>query len=386
MIPDRTDCGRHHGARLMRPSWAEIDLSALRHNVGRARALAGPGVKLFFVCKGDGFGFGAAAMAAAAERAGVDGFCVGSPNEIVSVRSTGTRLPLLLYACTLPQDLRAAAALGAMVTVQSLADLDAVTDDAAPIDVFLEVDCGLARFGLASHQLPEVLSRLRDAPHVKVHGLYGHLSSPDDPVLSHTQSSLFANAGALVQSSGFPDAMLMLASSRVMLAYPDLNFDAVDPGRLIYGGGFEAAWMERGGLEPVLSAVKSRLIHIQEHPPGTTLGIGYGKPIVIERTVRTAVAPIGFSDGLNHVPPVGEMLVRGIRCPVIGRRTFQHSILDVTNAHGAAIGDEVVVLGSQGGQQITIDDLSAGTGIPIIELVPRLARSLPHIYLGQDSA
>jgi alanine racemase len=386
MANDRTDCGRHPAARLLRPSWAEIDLSALRHNVGRARALVGRGVKIFFVCKGDGFGFGAAAMAVAAERAGVDGFCAGSPDEVVSLRSTGTRLPILLFACTLPRDLRAAASLGAMVTVQSLADFEAVTEGSSPIDIFLEVDCGLGRFGLSPHQLPELVQRLRGAAHVTVRGLYGHLSSPDDPALSASQARLFSDAAALVRSSGFPDAMLMLASSRVILAYPDMAFDAIDPGRLIYGGGFEAAWLERGGLEPVLSAVKARLIHVQEHPPGTVLGIGYGKPIAIERPMRTAVAPIGFWDGLNHVPPVGEMLVRGTRCPVIGRRTFQHSILDVTSAPGVAVGDEVVVMGRQGDEHIGIDDLSRGTGIPVIELVPRLARSLPHVYVDGPSS
>jgi alanine racemase len=380
-----TDCGRHDRARLMRPSWAEIDLSALAHNVRRAKALA-PNAKLFFVCKGDGFGFGAAAMAAAAEQAGVDGFCVGSPDEIVSVRSTGTRRPVLLFASTLPADLPHAAALGAMVTVQSAADLEAVAAAKAPLDVFLEVDCGLGRFGLAPTQLPDVLARLRQVPHVTVKGLYGHLSSPDDAELSAQQAALFRRAGALVRESGFPEILLMLASSRVMLAYPEMTFDAVDPGRLIYGGGFEAAWMEKGELAPVLAAVKSRLIHLQEHPPGTVLGIGYGKPIAIERAMRTAVAPIGFWDGLNHVPPVGEMLVRGVRCPVIGRRTFQHSILDVTNVEGAEIGDEVVVMGTQNGECITIDDLSEGTGIPIIELVPRLARSLPHVYVGRIDA
>ncbi|MGO4739803.1 alanine racemase [Bosea sp. 2KB_26] len=380
---NRTDCRRHDLARLLRPSWAELDFGALSRNVAATRSLVGRDVRIYFVCKGDGFGFGAAAVASAAERAGVDGFCAGSPDEVVSIRSTGTTLPVLLFASTTPGDLPAAARLGATVTVQSMADMDAVLAAGERIEVFVEVDCGLGRYGLRPKQWPGVLQRLRAADHVRVRGLYSHLSTPDDPGVSRQQAELFRQAAADAAAAGHDDLILMLASSRVVLAYPDMLFNAVDPGRLIYGGGLDENWMEIGGLSPLLTAVKSRVIQVQEHPPGTVLGIGYGAPIAIERGMRTAVAPIGFWDGLNHIPPLGEVLIHGRRCPVLGRRTFQHSVIDVTGIADVAPGDEVVVLGRQGTEKISIHDLAGAIGITVIELVPRLARSLPHVYVGQ---
>lgn len=379
----RTACLRYDRARLLRPSWAELDFGALSRNVAATRRLVGPDVRVYFVCKGDGFGFGAAAVAKAAERAGVDGFCAGSPDEVVSIRSTGTTLPILLFASTIPDDLPAAARLGAIVTVQSIADMEAVLKASDPIEVFVEVDCGLGRYGLRREQWPGVLQRLRAADHVKVRGLYSHLSAPDDPEASREQAELFRQAAADAAAAGHDDLILMLASSRVVLAYPDMLFNAVDPGRMIYGGGLDENWMEIGALSPLLKAVKSRIIQIQEHPRGTVLGIGYGAPIAIERGMRTAVAPIGFWDGLNHIPPLGEVLIRGWRCPVLGRRTFQHSVIDVTGIGDVALGDEVVVLGQQGTEEISIHDLARAIGIPVIELVPRLARCLPHVYVSQ---
>lgn len=379
----QTDCRRHDQTRLLRPSWAELDFSALHRNVAVARSLVGPDVRIYFVCKGDGFGFGAAAVAKAAERAGVDGFCAGSPDEVVSIRSTGTTLPVLLFASTTPDDLPTAARLGATVTVQSIADLEAVLRSSDTLEVFVEIDCGLGRYGLRPEQWPTVLQRLGAADHVKVRGLYSHLSTPDDPEVSRVQAGRFRQAAADASAAGHNDLILMLASSRAVLAYPEMHFDAVDPGRLIYGGGLDEHWMDIAGLSPLLTAVKSRIIHVQEHPPGTLLGIGYGAPIAIERGMRTAVAPIGFWDGLNRIPPLGEVLIRGQRCPVLGRRTFQHSIIDVTGITDAVPGDEVVIVGQQGNDEISIYDLAQAIGVPVIELVPRLARCLPHVYIDE---
>lgn len=375
-----TDCGRHELSRLMRPSWAEIDLPALDHNLARARALVGQGVKIYLVVKGDGFGIGAAALARRAEAAGIDGFCAGSPDEVAALRSTGTRLPVLLFASTSPQDLRRAAGLGATVTVESPEDLEALLGSREPIEVFVEIDAGLARFGFGPGEWPEAFRRLAAAPQIAVRGIYAHFTGIGDECAIARQCAIYAAATADADAAGLRGYAKMVSSSRSMIAHRGLDFDMVDPGRFILGA-LDGEWMDKGGLRPCLSAVKGRIIRIHDYSDGDELGIGYAAPIKVTGRRRTAVVPIGFWDGLGHAPPLGEVLVRGHRCSVLGRRTFQHSIIDVTDVADVAIDDEVVIMGRQGEAYISIDELAAATGTLVMELVPRLLRALPHVYI-----
>jgi N-methylhydantoinase B/alanine racemase len=127
--------------------------------------------------------------------------------------------------------------------------------------------------------------------------------------------------------------------------------------------------------------LKSRVIQVQQHPKGVSLGIGYGQPIVSDQTMRTAVIPIGFSDGLNHAPPLGDVLVCGQRAPVLGRRSIEFSLLDVSNIPGVEVGSEVVLLGEQGGDEIKPREIADCVGLPTMELLPRIAHNTRRIYL-----
>ena len=135
----------------------------------------------------------------------------------------------------------------------------------------------------------------------------------------------------------------------------------------------------------MLRAVRGRIIHVQEHPAGSTLGIGYAAPIRLERDIRIGVVPIGFWDGLNHVPPLGHVLVHGQKARLLGRRSFQHTVVDITDIPKARTGSVVTLLGQDGQHTITIDELAETLRLPVMELIPRLARSLPHVDAGVAS-
>lgn len=378
---ERTDCGRYPRTRLLRPSWAEIDLAAIAHNVAVTRQLIGPGVKLYFVCKCDGYGLGAATAARAAADAGVDGLCVGSPEEVESLRDARIAMPTLLFGSPLPEHLDAVAAMGARLTVHSIETLDAVVAVSRKVEVHVEIDSGFGRFGLREAQWRTVFGRLREAAHIRLVGVYSHLSSPDDPVVTAKQAATFRQAMECARSVGCGELEAMLASSRVVVDFPDLHHTAIDPGRLIYGA-LDSPRNAKHGLRPVLRAIKARIIHVQDVAAGEELGIGYAEPIRVERAMRTAVAPIGFWDGLNQGPKHADMLVLGRRAPVLGRRSAQHSLLDITAVPGAAVGAEIVALGRQGDQEITIEELAAPSGAAPIEMYLRLARLLPHVHVG----
>jgi alanine racemase len=374
----RTDESLNQDVRLLRPSWAEIDCDAIRENLAIARDLVGRTTKVYFVCKGDGFGFGAAKVARLAALANVDGFCVGSPEEGVAIRATGTDKAILLFACTLPDDAARVARLGLTVTLQSMESLHAFVMAGVPVDAFVEIDPGFGRFGFLPSQWREAFDVLRNQAVVRVKGIYTHLSSPESNAITLDQSAVFDAALADARAMGFDHAIAMLASSRVMIAHPHLSYGAVDPGRLLYGA-LDEDWMRRLPLRPMLRAVRARIIHVQQHPAGSMLGIGYAEPIRLERAVRVAVVPIGFWDGLNHVPPLGRVLVHGKAARVIGRRSFQHTVIDITDIPEAGTGSVATLVGQDGSETVTIDELASTLKVPVMELIPRLVRSLPHV-------
>jgi alanine racemase len=137
--------------------------------------------------------------------------------------------------------------------------------------------------------------------------------------------------------------------------------------------------MHRAKLRPLLSAVRARIIHVQQHAAGTMLGLGYGAPMQLTEPVRLGVIPIGFWDGLNHVPPLGDVLLHGRRARVVGRRSFQHTVIDITGIPEATVGSVATLVGCDGTETIAIDELAEVLRLPVMELVPRLARSLPHV-------
>lgn len=366
--------------RHRRPSWAELDFSALRHNVQVTRRHVGA-AKIYFVCKGDGFGHGAVSAATHAAAAGVDGLCAGSPEEAVALQAARLNLPILLFASVLPESMSELARLGIRLTVHNLETLEAVLSLSHPVDVHLEVDVGMGRFGLDRTLWRRAFTALHGASHVRVRGIYSHLSTPEDAAVSASQARTFEEAAQLAAACGLAGLERMLASSRVLLEYPEYHYDAVDPGRCIYGASLDLGQLRKFGLQPTLRAIKARIIQVHDVAAGTELGIGYGAALKVTRNMRTAVIPIGHWDGLNNSPPYADVLVHGRRAAVVGRRTFQHTVIDVTDIPAAAVGDEAVILGSQGHVEITAQELADRTGISLLELVPRLLRALPHVHV-----
>lgn len=373
--------GRGTAWRSRRPSWAELDFGRLRHNVHITRRRVGPKVKIYFVCKGDGFGHGAVRAAQHAAAAGVDGLCAGSPEEAAALHAAKIDLPILLFASVLPGAMHELARLGVRLTIHSLETLEAVLHLPHRVDVHVEVDVGLGRFGLDRTLWRRAFTALHGAEHVRVHGIYSHLSTPEDAAISAVQARTFEEAAELAASCGLTGLERMLASSRVLLDYPEYHYEAVDPGRCIYGAALDARQLATFGLQSTLRAIKARIIQVRDVPAGTELGIGYGAPLKIERNMRTAVIPIGHWDGLNNNPPYADVLVHGERAAVVGRRTFQHTLIDVTNIPAATVGDEAVILGVQGRNEITPAELAEKMGIGVVEMIPRLLRSLPHVHV-----
>jgi alanine racemase len=375
--------GEPHAHRLdaarLRPAWVEIDLAAIRHNVKVANRLAG-GAKLFAVCKGDGYGGGVVEIARAAVEAGAHGIAVGAPVDAVVLRQEGIRCPILLYAATLPEDAAAVVALGVIVTIHDFPSLNAFARLGAPVEAFVKIDCGLGRLGINPEDFAATFDRLKTSPNIRLEGIYAHFAVPEDPTAIGQQEEIFDSACRTAERAGFGKFERMVASSRVMLGFPNLNLTAINPGRFILGM-IEPPWANKAPFKPAVRALKARIIQIKDQPAST---LGYGGEERRKGPVRAAVLPIGYGEGLPHLPPCHEVLVHGKRAPILSRRGIEHTVIDVTGIPEVRIGDEAVLLGRQGKDEINADELSRALDVPVLELIPRLAFCAPRRYMDDE--
>ena len=270
----------------LRPAWVEIDLGALKHNVGLVRRRVGPEVRIFAVVKSHGFGCGAGRAGRAAIEGGADALAVGDPHDVCEIRNEGIDAPVLLYASTPPDVAGEVADLGAIVTIHDLDSLRAFAALDRPVEAFVKVEAGLGRLGVPREDWATVFETALRSDTLRLSGIYTHLNAPDDPDGIAAQIACYGDACREAEAMGLAGLTRMVASSLVVLRYADLRYDAVNPGRFLFGL-VEGKWAEIDAARPVIAAVKSRVIQIKEFSAGETVGFLGGKPL--ERATRLAV-------------------------------------------------------------------------------------------------
>lgn len=341
-----------------------------------------PTDRLYAVCKNNAYGCGARECAPTMLAAGADAFAVSDPEDAERIRSAGVTAPILLYASTCPDAAAAVAELDLIATVHDFDGLDALAAVGKRVAVHIEVDCGYGRLGFTPDEWQRAFEALRRAKHLDVIGLYTHLTSVDDARSVETQADLFRRASAQAEAAGFRDIERMAASSRVMLGYPELNLNAVNPGRMLYGM-IEDPWIGKAELAPVIRAIHSRVLQVKTIP--ASFDFDWPRHRDAPGTVRTAILAFGFKDGLPRQPAGGTVLIRGKRAPIIGMRATEHTIVDVTDIPDAVAGDEVTIVGTQGSETISGHEAVATYRMPMIELLPRMTLNTVRIY-RQDAA
>ncbi|MSO22145.1 MAG: alanine racemase [Acidobacteria bacterium] len=362
-----------------RPAWIEIDLSALRHNASLIRREAGHSVTVYAVVKGDAYGVGIPAAVEALKDTQIDAFAAGDFDEAIEVRRCSPDATILLYGSYTPDQIAELATFGIVLTVYSPECLAALAYVDRPLTILVKVDCGFGRLGFRENEMEAVLRSIQGLPHIELRGLYTHIGAVEDPTAVSIQADRFAVAQRCARRLGFSGLEYMMASSRILLGYPQLRSNAVNPGRSLYGL-LESPWSDRIALRPVFRAVKSRLLQIKRLQEGRRHG--YGQFVEgLPSNVRVGIAAIGFAAGLPRSMSGTQILVGGRRAKVIGLAAMEHLLLDLTGIDGAAVGDEVVLIGQQGNDAITGEAFSQQLGMTELELLPRLGRGLRRCYV-----
>jgi len=380
----------------LRPAWVDVDLSALEHNLAaiRKRLISdgSKGALAMAVVKADGYGHGAVGVSKALADAGVDWLGVALLEEGAEIRRAGVELPILVLGTARPAKIALYRRYRLTPTVSSLHELalwrDWTAGQAEAQPVHLKVNTGMGRLGVAMDEVPRALEILRGHPGLRLAGLLSHFGDADDfaSPRNRAQEERFAVVLAQLTAEERQHALIHMANSAAALHLPESRFSLVRLGIAIYG--LEPA--ERPGqllppasrtdLRPVM-AVKARIVQLREVPAGTA--VSYGGRTVTRRRSLIAVVPVGYADGYAwRLTGKAEALVREQRVPVAGSVTMDMTLLDVTGT-GAELGDEVVLLGRQGSEEITALELAIHAGTIPWEILCHLGLRLPRRYVRE---
>lgn len=361
-----------------RPTWARIDLDAISANVRALRALAG--VPLMAVLKADAYGHGAVRSARAALAGGAVALAVATLGEARVLREAGIGAPLLVLGYTPPWQVREAARLGVTIT---LFDHDAARACAAAaesglaVTVHVEVDTGMARTGLTPTELGGFLHMLSTWPSVRVEGLYTHFADADSADLSAAQAQLerFQHILNDIGGVGLRPPLVHAANSAALLRLPAARFDMARPGIACYGLAPSPFTPLPPELRPALS-FHTEIAQVREVARGKP--VSYGGAFVTGRDSRIATIPVGYADGLRRAPPWREVLVGGRRAPVVGRICMDYAMIDVSDIPGVKRGDPVTLIGVQGRERISADDVAGWLGTISYEVVATILPRVPR--------
>ncbi len=365
-----------------RPTRLEVDLGAIAHNLRLVRRIVGDKVGILAVLKANGYGHGALLVARAVVAKGADMLGVACVSEGVAFRQAGIAAPILVLGYTPPWQLGEAVAHDIALTLfdcdtaRALDRVAAATGRVARVHV--KVDTGMGRLGLLPDQVLPFMHWLTGLDHLVVEGMFTHFSVADaaDKSYTYRQLDIFRDVLRQVHAAGIEVPVVHAANSAAILTVPEARFNMVRLGIALYGlsPGPETPLPE--GFRPALT-FKTCIAQVKTLPPGSF--VGYGNTYCTSGEERIAVIPVGYADGFRRAPGNWEyVLVRGRRAPIVGRVCMDQTMVNVTHIPGVRQGDEVVLIGVQGGQEITVDEVARRLGTINYEVISTILARVPR--------
>jgi alanine racemase len=375
-------------------NWVEIDAGALRNNVAEFKRRLGPEPKLGAVVKSNAYGHGMLEVARVAVEAGADWLCVNNVQEGVALRAAGLTPPILVMGYVPLDALDEVVAHDLQPVVYNLPTLDRLDEIAGArrtrARVHVKVETGTHRQGVLERDVPGFIERILRARSLKLAGVSTHFANIEDTTnhdFAETQMAAYAritdaiaglHPGPLLRHSACSAAVLLFNRTHLDLARVGISMYGLWPSKETY-----VSCLERGkpslDLKPVLSW-KTRIAQVKAVPEGSY--IGYGITWRATRPTTIAVLPVGYYEGFDReLSGLAHVLIRGKRAPVRGRICMNMCMVDVTDIPGAALEDEVVLLGRQGDERVTAEQLAAWCGTISYEIVSRIHPSLPRVVV-----
>ena len=371
---------------LFRPTWAEINLAAIAYNIKQVKKLAGNKVDILAVVKADAYGHGAIKVAQKLKKCGVEYFGVATIREAIDLRKNKINRPILVLSPAAPHEL---SALISYKITPTIADIKTaiyfnkkLRRLGKKIPVHIKIDTGMGRIGFWHKDALNCIKRLSKLNNVILEGIFTHFpSADDDEKFTNSQIALFQELNSNLERNGIIIALKHMANSIAVIRNKRSYLNLVRPGLMIYGLYSDTRQKRLIKLKPAMS-FKTRITYLKEVGAGRS--ISYGRTFFTKKNMKIATLPVGYADGYNRLlSNKADVLIKGKRCPVVGRVCMDHTMVDVTKVN-AKLGDEVVLIGKQGDSEISAEEISKICSTISYEVVCWVSKRVPRIYVDRD--
>ena len=375
-----------------RPTFAEIDMDALRHNLRSAREFIGNDVKILAVVKANAYGHGAIECARVLESGGVDWFGVALIEEAVELRGAGISKPILcLGGCSTgdERNLLEFNITPVIFNLEQAGALQIAASDAGQImRVHIKIDTGMGRLGIRWNKLDAFIKELATFSNLKVEGLMSHYAAADninENDFTRLQLDRFFESLSKFEAAGLRPEIIDIANSPGAVGHPDSRFGMIRLGGVLYGLGDDTLSdkLPKPELIPVMSLYSS-IADIKEVREGET--VGYGRTFTCNRDTRIALLPIGYNDGYRRLlSNKANVIINGRLAPVIGRISMDWTIVDVTEVPDAKIGSTVIMIGRENGLEVSAADLGTFADTISYEITCGIGSRIPRKYVDKKA-
>ena len=375
----------------MRTTYLKIYQDALRHNLRAIRALVPKETETVAVVKANAYGYGAMLVAGMAMEEGYEALAVAVTGEARQLREAGFKCPIYLLGLLMPDEYEDAFETDAIIPICESTNLKLLDETAAHFgktaSVMVAVDSGMNRIGVQAEDVPEFLEAIKKYTNITVHGFFTHYACADGESHEHVKHQMY-RFESMVRRIPNPERYIFTAAnSSTTLYFPESYYDAVRPGQIIYGymPDGHADTQAREDMLPEFESclgLFSRIVHIHKVKAGDT--VGYGATYKCDEDTWIGTVPIGYADGYPRcLSNRGEVLIGGRRYKVAGRVCMDQVMIELGHETDVKVGDEVVLIGRQGGDEITVSDIARLADTHPDEISCQLTQRIPRIYCNK---
>ena len=372
----------------LRPAWVEVNLTNLEYNIDRIQEKIGDR-EMIGVIKADAYGHGSVKFAEVLRKKGVKTFAVATLSEAITLRDAGAKEEIIMLGLTPSMYADTIVDYDITPAVCEYENVKAFSEEAVKkgktVKVILAVDTGMGRIGYQADDTDyaiEDVKKIEKLDNIVIKGMFSHMSTADafDKTYSHQQEAKYNKFYEALTAAGIKIPFRTLANSASIMELPTVHFDACRAGIILYGL-YPSNEVDKNelSLKPVMS-VKANIVHLKE--VGVDFSVGYGRKFISKRPSKIATLALGYADGYPRpYSPNAKVIVNGKVCPIAGNICMDQCMVDVTDVPDVKVGDEVIVMGTDGINTVSADYIAEMTGTINYEITCALGQRLPKVYV-----